>query len=167
MVLAYVFNNIARHGIVEGTGFNEGWMCPIYKKKEADNIANYWPITVLNTDYKIFTKVIATRLSGVVPYLIHLDQAGFIRGRSISDQIEQTAMTINYARLKGVNGAIVALDQEKAYDKLTHLYLWKVLKKLRFPEELIRMIKALYQNAKTSVIINGVISDPFIVTRGV
>lgn len=159
-----MFNDIAHHGITEGTNFNEGWMCPIYKKKEVDNIANYRPITILNTDYKLFTKVIATRLSTVAPHLIHPNQAGFIRGRSIFDQIEQTTMTINYAKPKGINGAIVALDQEKAYDKLTHPYLWKILEKLDFPEEVINMIKTQYQDAKTSVIINGEISDSFTIT---
>jgi len=70
-ILAHIFNDIASHGITPGTDFNEGWMCPIYKKKEADNIANYRPITVLNTNYKIFTKVITTRLSTITPHLIH------------------------------------------------------------------------------------------------
>jgi hypothetical protein len=166
-VLARVFRDISENGIAEGTGFNEGWMCPIYKKKEADNIANYRPITVLNADYKIFTKAIATRLTEVAPSIIHPDQAGFIRGRSIFDQIEQTATTINYARLKGVNGAIVALDQEKAYDKILHPYLWEVLERFGFPEEMINTIKTLYRNAPTSIMVNGVISDPFLVTRGV
>ena len=166
-VLAETFNDIATTGIREGTGFNEGWMCPIYKKKEADNVANYRPVTVLNTDYKILTKAVATRLSAVAPSIIHPDQAGFIRGRSIFDQIDQTSTTINYARLKGINGVIVALDQEKAYDKITHPYLWKILEKFAFPERMIRLIKTLYETAKTSVMINGVISDPFYVTRGV
>ena len=166
-VLAHVFNDIAKHGITEGTGFNDGWMCPIYKKKEADNVANYRPITILNTDYKLFAKIIATRLSDVAPHLIHPDQAGFIRGRSIFDQIEQTSTTINYAQLKGINGAIIALDQEKAYDKVTHPYLWTVLKKLAFPDEMIRTIQTLYSDAKTSVMINGVLSEPFTVSRGV
>ena len=166
-VLTVVYQDIAEHGITEGTNFNEGWMCPIYIKKEADNIANYRPITILNTDYKIFTKAIATRLTDIAPSIIHPDQAGFIRGRSIYDQIEQTSATINYAKLKKINGAIVALDQEKAYDKIVHPYLWKILEKFGFPTEMIKMIKALYTNAQTSVIINGVISSPFIVSRGV
>jgi hypothetical protein len=72
---------------------------------------NYRPITVLNTDYKIFTKAIATRLTEIAPNIIHPDQADFIRGWSIFNQIEQTAMTINYARLKEINGAMVALDK--------------------------------------------------------
>ena len=139
-VLTAVFKDIAENGIAEGTNFNEGWMCPIYKKKEADNIANYRPITILNTDYKVFTKAIATRLTEIAPSIIHPDQAGFIRGRSIFDQIEQTTTVINYAKLKKVNGAIVALDQEKAYDKITHPYIWKILEKFEFPTELIKTI---------------------------
>ena len=166
-VLANVFKDIAEKGIKPGTYFNEGWMCPIYKKKEADNVANYRPITILNTDYKILTKVMATRLTEIAPDIIHPDQAGFIRGRSIFDQIDQTATTINYAKLKGINGAIVALDQEKAYDKITHPYLWRILRKFGFQEKTINIIKTLYKDAPTSVIINGVISSPFNVTRGV
>ena len=166
-VLAKVFKDISVNGITGGTNFNEGWMCPIYKKKEADNIANYRPITILNTDYKILTKAIATRLMEVAPKIIHPDQAGFIRGRSIFDQIDQIATTINYARLKGINGAVVALDQEKVYDKLLHPYLWKILEKFAFPNEMINMIKMLYKDAPTSVIINGIVSSPFLVTRGV
>ena len=166
-VMARVFADISAHGITDGTGFNEGWMCPIYKKKEADNITNYRPITILNTDYKVFTKAIATRLTEVAPSVIHPDQAGFIRGRSIFDQIEQAATTINYARLKGLNGAIVALDQEKAYDKVTHPYLWEVLESFAFPAEMINTIKVLYRDTPTSVIINGMVSSPFLVTRGV
>ena len=115
----------------------------------------------------MLAKAIATRLTEVIPSVIHPDQAGFIRGRSIFDQIEQAATTVNYARLKGLNGAIVALDQEKAYDKITHPYLWEVLESFAFPEELINTVKTLYREAPTSVIINGVVSDPFLVTRGV
>ena len=165
--LAAAFNDIVTHGMKVGTEFNEGWMCPIYKKKEADNIANYRPITVLNTDYKVFTKAIAMRLTAVAPSIIHPDQAGFIRGRSIFYQINQAVTTINYAKLKGINRAIVALDQEKAYDKITHPYLWKILEKFAFPERAINMIKALYQGTRTLIMINGVISEAFLVTRGV
>ena len=58
-------------------------------------------------------------------------------------------------KLKGINGAIVALDQEKAYNKIVHPYLWRVLKRFAFPKELIDMVKVLYKNAPMSVILNG------------
>ena len=65
------------------------------------------------------------------------------------------------------DGAIVALDQEKAYDKIKHDYLWAALDKFNLPQTFIRTVKALYQNAHTQVAINGILSQPFQVTRGV
>lgn len=166
-VLTRVFNDIEMNGMQPGSGFSDGWMCPIYKKGDKENIANYRPITILNTDYKIFTKALSEKLACVAPDIIHSDQAGFVRGRSIFDQVKLAKLMVDYGETKEVRGAIVALDQEKAYDKIMHLYLWKVLEKFKFPNHFIRTIKALYENAETSVIINGVVSTPFRVIRGV
>lgn len=43
-------------------------------------------------------------------------------------------MLVNYADLTEENGMIVALDQEKAYDKIEHDYLWTVLKAFKVPD---------------------------------
>ena len=166
-VLTAVYNDIELEGIVEGTGFSEGWMCPIYKKKDRAEIENYRPITVLNSDYKIMTKALTTKLTDAVPDIIHMDQAGFMRGRRIEDQTELVKLLINLCELEEINGAIICLDQEKAYDKISHKFLWKSLEKFGFPASFIRTIRALYQDAYTVVIINGEISLPFKIIRGV
>ena len=132
-VLVRVFNDIEEHGIVLGMGFNEGWMCPIYKKGERNNVANYRPITVLNKDYKTMTKALANKLAEVAPSLIHKNQAGFLKGRSIYDQVKLAKLTIDFGRISERNGVLVMLDQEKAYDKILHPYLWKVLEKFDLP----------------------------------
>lgn len=126
-LLCSVFNSIEHHGVSPGTGFSDGWMCPIFKKKDATDIANYRPITVLNTDYKIFMKALTFKLTEVVPSLIHKNQAGFMKGRKISDQIFLTTEMVEYAEDELQNGVILALDQEKAYDKTSHHYLWQVM----------------------------------------
>jgi hypothetical protein len=74
---------------------------------------------------------------------------------------------INYAEVMEENGAIVVLDQEKAYDKIRHDYLWKTLEAFNLPHTFIKMLKALYQNATTRVAINGVLSEPFKIQRGI
>ena len=166
-MLTRVFNDVEEHGIAPDTNFNEGWMCPIYKKGERDNVANYRPITVLNTDYKIMTKALANKLAEAAPTLIHGDQAGFMKNRSIYDQVKLAKLTIDLGRILGRNGMIVALDQEKAYDKILHPYLWRVLERFGLPNHFIRTVKHLYKGARTSVLVNGILSDPYIVLRGV
>lgn len=159
--------DIERNGACDGAHFNEGWMNPIFKKKDQRRIENYRPITLLNTDYKLYTKALALRLSKVVPNLIHESQAGFVPGRSIFNQTELAQLIVEYGDLNETSGAIVALDQEKAYDKINHEYLWATLEAYNLPLRFVNIIKALYQSARTKVAINGVLSTPYEVTRGV
>ena len=166
-ILTRVYQDVEEHGVEEGTGFHEGCMCPIYKKKDPDNIVNYCPITLLNMDYKIFTKALSLKLAKVAHKVIHKDQAGFIRGRSIFNQVETTKLVIDYMEQYKKTGAIVVLDQEKAYDKILHPYLWVVLRKFRIPENFIKMVQAIYNNTKTFMMINSKLSEPFTVHRGV
>ena len=165
--LAIVFQDIQEHGIDERSDFALGWMCPIYKKKDKREISNYRPITLLNTDYKLLTKVLAIQLMKNIPSLVHPNQAGFIPNRSIFNHTRLAKTIIDYAEAMEVDGAIVALDQEKAYDKIRHKYLWETMHEFNLPTPFMNTVRALYNNAHTRVAINGELSPPFKVTRGV
>lgn len=162
-----VFNDICIHGMVKDTNFAEGWLCPLYKKGDRMDIGNYRPITILNTDYKILTKILAMRMSTAAPTIIHPAQAGFMKDRRIEDQTELAHMMIKWCEASNTNGMIICLDQEKAYDKIAHAFLWASLKKFGFPTSFINTIKSLYSEAQTTIILNGEKSHPFKVTRGV
>lgn len=165
--LSLLFNDMLKYGIEKEANLTEGWLCPIYKKNDKTEISNYRPITLLNSDYKLFTKIFTNRLSAIAKDIIHENQAGFIKGRQISNQTMLIRMIMKYAKLTKSNGAIVALDQEKAYDKIFHKYLWEVLRVFHFPTTFINTIKHLYNKPLTRIIINGCMSKPFEVTRGV
>ena len=53
------------------------------KGKDRIDIANWRPITLLNTDYKLLTKLLGERLKIVLSSLIHPNQNGFVPGGSI------------------------------------------------------------------------------------
>lgn len=52
------------------------------------NTLNFRPLALLNTDYKVFTRVLATRVRMTLPETIHLNQTGFVQGRTIHDTID-------------------------------------------------------------------------------
>ena len=164
-LLKAAFNNIEINSI-QTPHILDGWLCPLYKKKDHCEIPNYRPITILNTEYKILTTVIMNKLSTIAPNLIHKMQTAFIKGCSF-DQIDLTRCLIDLCNIKKQNGAIILLDQEKDYNKIYHDYLWKALRTANLPESLIKTIMSLYEFTETRVILNGHISKNFQVKRGV
>ena len=76
-------------------------------------------------------------------------------------------LVIDNAEKQEQNGCIISLDQEKAYNKIDHEYLWEILKEFGCPKEFIKLIKTMYSKAKTSVMINRVTPAPIKVERGV
>ncbi len=167
-LITAAFEDMRTRGVSRKTSLAHGWMAPIYKEKgERTRVVNYRPITLLNTDYKLLSKALAVRLADVAPGLIHRAQAGFVPGRKIHNHTQLARLMMTWAESKQANGAIVALDQEKAYDKIAHDYLWRVLHKFRIPMSLIRLIQSLYANAETSVMVNGILSRSYRIYRGV
>ncbi|KAJ3529442.1 hypothetical protein NMY22_g8999 [Coprinellus aureogranulatus] len=123
-------------------------------KKDRDNPANYRPITVLC-------------LASVAPSIIHPDQAGFMTGRRIDDQTELIKLMVKWCEAKNKRGLLVFLDQEKAYDRISHNFLFESMEKYRLPAHFVNCVKHLYCKAEAVVIVNGVISDSFRVTCSV
>ena len=63
----------------------KGVLTLLHKSGEREDIRNWRPLTLLNSDYKIIAKILAERLKVVLPKLIHSDQKGFVKGRNISE----------------------------------------------------------------------------------
>jgi len=95
-ILQSVFNDIERHEIVD-EAYTKAVMSLIFKKKDKMKIENYRPITLLETDYKIHTKIFTNKLGRVCQDLIHKDQVGFIPGRSLFDHTRLAHLVVDYA----------------------------------------------------------------------
>lgn len=67
----------------------------------------------------------------------------------------------------GVNTGLISLDQEKAFDRVEHLYLWHTLQAFGFNSNFIDMIRAMYCEIESVIEMNGGLCTPFKVQRGV
>lgn len=112
---------------------NYGLISLIPKTKEANTIKQYRPICLLEVDYKLFTKVLATRLTIVDESTISKNQTAFIPGRNILDGIVILHETLHELRVRKQKGVIMKLDFEKAYDKVQWSFLMEVMQKKGFP----------------------------------
>lgn len=99
--------------------------------------------------------------------MVHPNQAGFIPNHSIFNHMCLAKTIINYAEAMKVNRTIVTLDHKKAYDKIRHEYLWETMAEFNLPTPITKTIKALYKSTFTRVAINGELSLPFKVKRGI
>jgi len=71
---------------------------PIHKKGDRNNPDSYRGISLLNTGYKIYSKIIAKRLTAIAEVLLLEDQNGFRRGRSCMDCIFSVSQIIEKHR---------------------------------------------------------------------
>lgn len=63
--------------------------------------------------------------------------------------------------------SILALDFEKAYDRVSHEFMFLVLKRFGFSEHFIKMIKILYKNVTSEILVNGFKTEPINIRSGV
>lgn len=89
--------------------------------KDNSEVGNYRPISLINNDLKILTKIMANRLSAFISGYFHKDQLGFIPGRQGPDQIHRAVDIISLlqANWNGGDhqeGFLLSVDLQKALD---------------------------------------------------
>ena len=65
---------------------------------------------------KLHPRQIARRLERILPDLIHPNQNGFIKGRSIQDGVRTIEDILEFARFTDRSGILLVIDFEKAFD---------------------------------------------------
>lgn len=136
------------------------------KDKDASDCKSYRPISLIQLDTKILSKILANRLNKVISSLIHVDQVGFIIGRSSSDNIRRFIDIWWSVMEEQIPIAAISLDAEKAFDMVEWHYLFKILEVYGFGNTFIRWIKLLYKQPLATVQTNGLMSEYFSLGRG-
>jgi len=135
--------------------------------KDLLSLKNWRPLTLMNVDYKIITGCIAKRIKKVLGTLISHEQTGFVPGRYIGENIFKLSSIIEFCKLEHIDGMLVQIDFEKAFDTIDWQFIEYTLEKFKFPPFILSWIKIIYSGNNSSCVVNnGWKSDFFYILRG-
>ena len=134
--------------------------------KSREYLKNWRPISLLNTDYKIITSVMANRMKSVLNDIISPDQKGFLKDSYMEENTRYVYDLIHYCKEKKKEGLLLLIDFEKAFDSIEWSYIRKTLQKYNFGPQFIKWFNIVYNNAESCVINNGRYSKFFKLMRG-
>ncbi|XP_074276943.1 uncharacterized protein LOC141600598 [Silene latifolia] len=118
----------------------------IPKKAIANVITDYRPISCCTVFYKTVNKILANRLQSILPSIVGAEQAAFIKGRSIFENIMLSQTLV---------------DIRKAFDSLQWSFIANMLSGLGFPQQFIGWVLGCIQTPWYSLKINGELSGFF------
>ena len=157
--------------IVNGTLLNESQRKAIITLIPKDGgdlslLKSWRPVSLICCDIKIVAKVLAMRLKPLMYSLLSENQF-CIEGRSIINCNTEIRDILYYSGSNNLNGAVINIDWEKAFDRVDWEFLRKVLVKMKFPNFILKWIETLYTNIESVVLINGHFTKSFYIKRGV
>ncbi|XP_026417281.1 uncharacterized protein LOC113312760 [Papaver somniferum] len=150
---------------------NSTFISLIPKTDKPTTPAQFRPISLCNTTYKIISKLIAQRLKPLLPKIISPFQSSFIHGRKISDNIAIAYEIIHHMNTrrgkKGSNGTVgIKIDMAKAFDRVNWDFLLQVLSQMGFSSQWFNLIHQCISTTSMAVLVNGSPGKFFKPSRG-
>ena len=122
----------------------------IPKHDNAVRVSDFRPSSLLNTSIKELTKILASRLQFAMPRLIHKNQYGFIKARSIQDCLAWSLEYLHLCNQTRNEIVIFKLDFEKAFDKVEHELMIQIMENKGFPAWWIMWMKLIFQSGTSA-----------------
>jgi hypothetical protein len=126
----------------------------IHKKGDTSDVANYRGISLMNCVTKLFTSILATRLSrwaddhDIIPEI----QSGFRKHRGCSDNIFVLSSLIEQ-KIGRPSGKLFTafIDFKQAFDGVNHVILWQKLANMGLSSRFINILISFYSVANAQV----------------
>ena len=163
--LVEVLNYSYEHGLLSDS--QKQAIRLLYKKDDPLLLKHWRPISLLNTDYKICTKVLANRLKKVLSVILSEDQTCGVPDRSIYENLFLLRDTLDHIDHKQLSAALISLDQEKAIDRVNHGFLQRLLTRFNFGPSFRQWVNIVDTDIHACVLNNSWLSAKIKLDRGV
>jgi hypothetical protein len=124
------------------------------KKEDAVHIQQYRPICLLNVIFKIFTKVGTNRVTKVAHLVVRPTQTAFMPGRHILEGVLVLHETIHELHHKNLDGVLLKIDFEKAYDKVNWDFLQHAMRMKGFDSKWCKWVQEFVSRDSVGIHVN-------------
>ena len=138
----------------------------IHKKGDQRDLGNYRPISLLETLYKLFTKLITDRIAKTIDYFQPREQAGFRHHFSTVDHLHTLNIILQKTSEHRIPLAIAFIDYKKAFDSVISSKVMDSLRVQGIEEAYIRTLEYIYNNSWAVIRLEKE-SESFKILRGV
>ena len=125
------------------------------------------PISLTNYEYRIRAKIFSNRLYKLSNKLIEDHQTCGIIGRRMNDNLVLVRDLINDSNLRKKELKLIGADQRKAYDSISHTYIFALLDHIELGSFFIENIKKIYTDSYTNILVNGYASEKISINSGI
>eukprot|EP01052_Picozoa_sp_SAG31_P000192 SAG31_NODE_6_length_43291_cov_191.503496_6_plen_943_part_00 len=182
--------------VTAGRGLSDlqrrGRISQLYKAGSREEVANHRPVCALNKDYQVCSAMLYARWAAISSILTGHDQTGFVPGRFMDWNIMKYMDGLHFAREHNIPLAGILYDFKKAYDNVSHAFLWAVVDILcgvplddvwtdlqgaqaappgeytyQFSAAPTRLLQTLYSKHVRCVTVNGTTTDWFLLESSV
>ncbi|GMP57019.1 hypothetical protein CsSME_00021277 [Camellia sinensis var. sinensis] len=138
-----------------GYRVNCSFVTLIPKKENPSSLLDYKPINLINSPYKVLSKVLANRIKQVLPIVIDKAQSAFVGGINIVDGVLIANEVVDWWKKSKKKGLILKLDFQKTYNTVNWNCLLQMLSNFGFGSRWIRWIKECLESPRISILVNG------------
>lgn len=149
--------------------FVEGVVVLVKKRGGDETAKSYRPISLLNSDYKIFSRILKCRLENVTQTHHILGAAQkcansphniFQATLSIKDRLAQL-------RQSRQHGKLISFDLDHAYDRVRHSFLHNTMCAIGINRDFVGLLSRIAQLSSSRLMVNGHLSETFQIQRSV
>lgn len=149
--------------------WDEVWITNLFKSGDPELMVNYRGISLISVALKVLLNIMTDRLSTAAEAagLIVAEQAGFRKREECIAQFIAMAEVVRRRELAGEKATFgIFVDFKKAYDKVHHGALFRVLDHVGVRGKFLNIVRYMYGHSAMRVRINGELSEPFDMLRG-
>lgn len=135
---------------------------------DPEQMTNYRGISLISCTFKVLLSIMAERLATAAERekLLVKEQSGFRKKEEAITQFLAIAEVVRGRQVQGLPTYGVFIDFSKAYDRVHHELLYKLLDHYGVRGKFLELVRSMYDNSKMTVKTGGFLAEPFMMHRG-